>query len=178
MVMAPPPTRDSAISSCFHGRRAFLHRHSPPQSPPSHPLYPSLCSQQQPWPWDCSTIPKLQLPTTVPSKVCMTAARAVWFSFHLGCHRSTVPFSAFNVSPPTQTIAPVWGSDPCFSSPPAESRSSPTNTPISPPCSFVLPSFVWVYIFFSREGNGNPLQYSCLANHGRRSLVGCSPWGC
>ena len=37
------------------------------------------------------------------------------------------------------------------------------------------------------EGNGNPLQYSCLENgqrkwkcfscHGRRSLVGCSPWG-
>ena len=36
-------------------------------------------------------------------------------------------------------------------------------------------------------GNGNPLQYSCLENgrrkwkcsscHGRRSLVGCSPWG-
>ena len=29
------------------------------------------------------------------------------------------------------------------------------------------------------EGNGNPLQYSCLENpHGQRSLVGCSPWGC
>ena len=33
------------------------------------------------------------------------------------------------------------------------------------------------------EGNGNPLQYSCLENpidgesHGRRSLVGYSPWG-
>ena len=29
-----------------------------------------------------------------------------------------------------------------------------------------------------REGNGNPLQYSCLEkSHGWRSLVGCSPWG-
>ena len=29
-----------------------------------------------------------------------------------------------------------------------------------------------------REGNGPPLQYSCLdKSHGRRSLVGCSPWG-
>ena len=29
-----------------------------------------------------------------------------------------------------------------------------------------------------REGNGNPLQYSCLEkSHGRRSLVGYSPWG-
>ena len=28
------------------------------------------------------------------------------------------------------------------------------------------------------EGNGNPLQYSCLENpEGQRSLVGYSPWG-
>ena len=28
------------------------------------------------------------------------------------------------------------------------------------------------------EGNGNPLQYSCLENpHGQRSLTGYSPWG-
>ena len=28
-------------------------------------------------------------------------------------------------------------------------------------------------------GHDNLLQYSCLENpHGRRSLVGCSPWGC
>ena len=28
------------------------------------------------------------------------------------------------------------------------------------------------------EGNGTPLQYSCLEKpHGQRSLVGCSPWG-
>ena len=29
------------------------------------------------------------------------------------------------------------------------------------------------------EGNGNPLQYSCLENpHGQKSLVGYSPWSC
>ena len=29
------------------------------------------------------------------------------------------------------------------------------------------------------EGNGTPLQYFCLEkSHGRRSLVGCSPWAC
>ena len=29
---------------------------------------------------------------------------------------------------------------------------------------------------FPGEGNGNPLQYSCLENpHGQRSLAGCSP---
>ena len=27
------------------------------------------------------------------------------------------------------------------------------------------------------EGNGNPLQYSCLESHGQRSLAGYSPWG-
>ena len=42
MVMAPPPMHDSAVSPCFHGCLAFLHRHFPPQSPPSHPLDPSL----------------------------------------------------------------------------------------------------------------------------------------
>ena len=32
---------------------------------------------------------------------------------------------------------------------------------------------------FPGEGNGNPLQYSCLEkSHGQRSLVGYSPWGC
>ena len=31
---------------------------------------------------------------------------------------------------------------------------------------------------FSGEGNGNPLQYSCLENaHGQRSLADYSPWG-
>ena len=31
----------------------------------------------------------------------------------------------------------------------------------------------------SGEGNGYPLQYSCLENpHGQRNLVGYSQWGC
>ena len=124
MVMAPPPTCDSAVSPCFHGCLAFLHRHFPPQSPPSHPLDPFLHSQWQPSPWNCSIIPILQLLAAVPSRgpaslsgVCMTVARTVLFSFHLGCHRSAVSLSALNVSPLTQTIALMWGSDPCFSSP-------------------------------------------------------------
>ena len=40
MVMAPLPTRDSAVSPYFHGCLAFLRMHFPPQSPPSHPLDP------------------------------------------------------------------------------------------------------------------------------------------
>ena len=82
--MAPPTTCDSAVSLCFHGCLTFLHWHFTPQSPPSHPLDPSLCSQWQLLSWDCSTIPKLQLPTIAPSRgpvsltgVCAAAARTV-----------------------------------------------------------------------------------------------------
>ena len=82
MVMAPPPMHDLAVSPCFHGCPAFLHRNFPLQSPLSHPLHLSLCNQQQPSPRNCSTIPKLQLLPTVPSRgpaflsrVCMAVAR-------------------------------------------------------------------------------------------------------
>ena len=50
MMMAPPPIWDSTILPCFHGCLAFFHQHFPPWSPPSHPLNPSLSSQQQPSP--------------------------------------------------------------------------------------------------------------------------------
>ena len=46
--MAPPPTCDSAVSPCFHGCLAFLHRHFPSQSPPSPPLNRSLQSTAAP----------------------------------------------------------------------------------------------------------------------------------
>ena len=33
-------------------------------------------------------------------------------------------------------------------------------------------------MYAPREGNGTPLQYSCLEkSHGQRNLMGCSPWG-
>jgi len=66
MVMAPPSMHDSAVLPCFHGFLAFLNWHFPSWSPPSHPLHSFLCSQQQPSHWDCFTIPKLQLPATLP----------------------------------------------------------------------------------------------------------------
>ena len=67
--------------------------------------------------------------TCVPIQGTYSRGKDCLFSFHLGCHRSVVSLSAFNVSPLTQTIAPVWGSDPCFSSPTAEGRSSPVFPP-------------------------------------------------
>ena len=113
-----------------------------------------LSGQQQPSPWGCSAIPQLQLPAAAPSRGpaslsggCMAAARTVWLSFHLGGHRWAVSLSALNVSPLTQTVARLWGPDPCFSSPTAEGRSSPTNTPVFPSSSSVLLSFAWFYTF-------------------------------
>ena len=71
MVIAPPPTHDSAVSPCFRGCPAFFHRHFPPPSPPSHPLRMSLHSQQQPFSGDCSTIPKFQFPgLCLPGDLC------------------------------------------------------------------------------------------------------------
>ena len=78
----------------------------------------------------------------------MAAARTVWFSLHLGWHRSAVSLSALHVSIVTQTIAPMWGCSPASVPPPAEGRSSPTNTPLSPPSSFILPRFAWVSVLF------------------------------
>ena len=108
-------------------------------SSPSHALSPSLHSPQQPSPWNGPTIPKLQLPAAAPSRgpvslsgVCMAAARTVWFSFHLGCHRSAVSLSALSVSPLTQPVGPCADWTPASVPPPAEGRSSPLNTPVFP----------------------------------------------
>ena len=88
----------------------------------------------------------------------MAVARAVWFSFHLGCHRSAVSLSALNVSPLTQKIAPLWGSDICFSSPTSEGRSSPSNTPVFPPSSFIPLSFAWFCTSFLLLRSSCPLS--------------------
>ena len=81
MVMAPPSTCGSAVSSCFHSCPAFLHKHFPPQSPSSPPLNLCLCSQQQPLPQDHSTLPNpaasLSRGPSSLSRVCMAAARTV-----------------------------------------------------------------------------------------------------
>ena len=97
------------------------------QSPPSPPLDPSLHSQQQPSSWAPS--PCAHSPNSSSQPLCLPGDQhscpgyvwlwqgLSWVSFHLGCHRSAVSLSALNVSPPNQTIAPMWGLDPSFSSP-------------------------------------------------------------
>ena len=52
-------------------------------------------------------------------------------------------------------------------------RDASEGKPWLPPPDFLKPMK-----FQLREGDGTPLQYSCLEkSHGWRSLVGCSPWG-
>ena len=118
MVMAPPPTCDSAVSPCFHGCPIFLYRHLPPQSPPSCTLDSSLHSQQQPLPGDGSTIPKFQLPAAVPSQgTCVP----VWGMY--GCSKDCLilpQISCFILSLKcfsSDSDAQMWGWDPRFSSP-------------------------------------------------------------
>ena len=114
MVMAPPPTRDSAIQPCFHGCLAFLRRNFPPQSLLHIPLI------------HLSTInssPRAGIaPQSLNSSHCAVQGmygfgkdRLILIPLRLpqiSCFPST-----FNVSPLTQTIARMWGSEPCFSSP-------------------------------------------------------------
>ena len=84
MVMAPPTMCDSAVLPHFCGCLGFLHRHFSPQSPPSHPLDPSLHSQQHSHPGIAPQFLKLQLPATASSRgpaslsgVCMAVARTI-----------------------------------------------------------------------------------------------------
>ena len=159
MVMAPPLRRDSAVWPCFLGCPDFLYRHFPPQSPSSHPFNPSLHSQQQPLPWGCSKIPKLQLLATVPfggpaslSGACMATAKdcLIFIPFRLPqiiC--LTFSLKCFSSGSDKWPDVGLWtlASVP----PPAEGRSSPTDTPVFP----LVPSTkfcVVLYIFFLWSG--------------------------
>ena len=61
-----------------------------------------------------------------------------------------------------QKIALMWGSDPCFSSPSLLRAGPGQLTLVFPPSSFLLPSFVWVYIFFLLVRNSCPLSGGVL----------------
>ena len=121
--MAPPLTCDSAVSPCFHGCLVFLHWHFPRRSPPSHPLDLSRCSQQQPSPRNCSTIPELQLPATAPSRRPTSPhPTSPWWMY--GCCKDClilIPFRLPQISCFTLSLkcfsfdsdnCPMWGLDP------------------------------------------------------------------
>ena len=118
MVVAPWAMHDSAVSPCFHGCLPF-----PPQSPPSHPLGPSLSSQQQPSPWDCSTYLNSSsqlrhlLKDQHPCRGTYGCGKDCLISVHSGCHKSTISLSALNVSPLIQTVGLDVGIRPLFQFP-------------------------------------------------------------
>ena len=153
--MAPLSTHDSAVLSCLHGCLVFLHKHFPPQSPVSYPLRLSPHSPQL-TSLDSSTIPTLQLPAFAPSRglallsgVCMAVARVVCvILFCLDYHRSAASLSGSNVSPLSQTVALMWGSDPCFSSPACQGEVQSYLFSFAP-TSFTLLGFAWFYTLFS-----------------------------
>ena len=149
--MAPPSMRDSAVSPCFRGCLAFLHRHFAPQTPPSPSLHLSLHSQQRPSPWGPSTIPTIQLPATEPSRgpvtlsgLSMAAARTLFMLPQISCFTLSLEcFSSDSDNCLDVGIKPLL----LFSHP---LRASPVlRTLLFFPSSFVLPSFAWFYIFFS-----------------------------
>ena len=122
------------------------------QSPPSHPLDLSLHSQQQPSPWDCPTIPKLQLLCCAFQGTCI---RCMY-----GCGKDClilIPFRLPQISCFTVSLR-------CFSSDsdngpdvgirpllqfPHLLRADPVLLTLLffPSSSFILPSFAWWCIF-------------------------------
>ena len=96
--MAPPSMHDSAASPCLHGCLAFLYRHFPSGSPPSHTLTPSFSVNSSPCP---GIAVMLQLPAALRSGgLCPCLGYvgpqhrlSVWFSLHSDCHRSAPSLS-------------------------------------------------------------------------------------
>ena len=124
MVMASPSTCDSAVSPCFHGCLAFLHRHFPPQSPPSHPL--GSISPQSTAPLALGLLHNPQTPARSRCAFQGTFIPA-WGVY--GCGKDCLilvlfrlpQISCFTLSLKCFSCdsdsCPMWGSDPCFSSP-------------------------------------------------------------
>ena len=88
MVMTPLPTSDSAVSPCFHGGLAFLHRHFPTQSPPS-PLLRSTSLQ--------STLGSLHTPQTPAPSCCPFQGTSVPFWHMYGCGKDCLILISFRL---------------------------------------------------------------------------------
>ena len=133
----------------------------------SPPLGLSPHSKQKSAPWDCSTIPALQLPATVPSRGPVWGvygcSKSVQFSFCLDCHRSAALsircFSSDTKSCPDVRIRPLLQF-------PHPLRAGPVLltllTLLFPPPSFVLLSFAWFCVFFPSGRHSCPLSAGVL----------------
>ena len=79
--------------------------------------------------YDCGKDCLILIPFRLPQISCFTLSLKCFFSDSDNC--------------------PDVGIRPLLQFPAAEGRSSPTNTPVFPPSSFILLIFAWVYIFLS-----------------------------
>ena len=170
-MIPPPPACDSAVLPCLLGCLAFLQRHSLPPSPPSHPLGPFPSCQQQ-----NSALGLLSNPYT-PAPSCHTGD-CVPVQGRSGCGKDclcgshpiqTVTYqllhslTASTVSPLSQTIAPMWGSDPCFNSPTLQVQVQSCSLSSFSLTSFILLSFAWICIFLSSGQGLLPTPSWCSA---------------
>ena len=111
--------------------------------------------------------PLNQLPDTAPSGVCMAAAKAIWFSFHLGCHRSAVSVSALNVSSDSDSY-PSVGLGPLLQFP-HPLRAGPVLLtlllfPLVPSSYWVLPGSIYSFLL---------VRYSSLFSAGVLHALQC-----
>ena len=117
-------------------------------------------------------------PLPLPGHPCSCLAY-VWLqqgqsdSHSIYCHRSAVSLLALNVSPLTQTVALMWGSDLCFSH---LLRAGPVLLTLL--FYSLFPSSYWVLhgSMYSFKWQSTPALLPGKS-HGRRSLIGYSPWG-
>ena len=146
MVMAPPPLRDSAALPCFlaawlsstgishHNLLPHIglstvnsspHPGITPHSPnsSSQPLHPLRDLSPSRGMYGCGKNCLILILFRLSQISCFTVRLKCFFSDSDNC--------------------PDVGIRPLLQFPAAEGRSSPTNTPVFPPSSFILPSFAW-----------------------------------
>ena len=148
MVMAPPlhgtqQCRPSSMAAWLSST-GTSHHSLLPHIPSTH--LSAVNSSPHP---GIAPIPKLQLPAAVPSRAPASLSGGtcgsskdclILIPFRLP-QISCFPLSLTCFSSDSDNC-PMWGLDPCFSSPTPEGRSSLTNTPVFPTSSFILLSFV------------------------------------
>ena len=185
--MTPHPACDSAVVPCLHGFQALLQKHSLWPYLLSCLLLPSLWSEKQSSPWDCSPIPTLQLPAITRSSglaflsgVCRVTSQIVCVGLTLFrlSHISCFTLQQFWMLPLGPNWLPqMWGSHRCFSFPTCWVHVWPCS--LCSLCSsfflpsFILLSFVWLYIFLS--GGQGLLPASARAPHDLLHLIFCVP---
>ena len=121
MVVAPPPVHDSAVLRCFHG--------FPPQAFPTTMSLLTCPQSISPQSTAALTLGLLHNPQTPAPNHCTFQGTQVPVWGLYGCSKDCLILILFRLpqissftlslkcSSLTQTVAPVWELDPCFSSP-------------------------------------------------------------